>query len=121
MLYCAGFSRLIRRQQEGTDLAGRISCGTLGVSMRLTICGFWAALIMSAAFLVQPAAADHEESQVPGLGEVIYHEGNVEAFGDGINGLQIAQLAQRERNIHKVKLSHILDNDIRSYERYVQH
>ena len=51
--------------------------------MRSTICGLWAALIVSAALFVRPAAADHEESQVPGLGEVIYHEGDVEAFGKG--------------------------------------
>jgi hypothetical protein len=47
--------------------------------------GFWAAFIVSAALLARPAAADQEdkETQVPGLGEVIFHEAGVEVFGHG--------------------------------------
>lgn len=55
----------------------------LGVSMQLRFGGSLAAFVLGVALLAQPALADSEGAVVPGLGEVIYHEGDVEAFGDG--------------------------------------
>lgn len=42
----------------------------------------WAAA-WGLCLLAGPAWADTEGTQVKGLGEIIYHEGDVEAFGDG--------------------------------------
>ena len=39
--------------------------------------------MLSAALFSQPASADTEGIQVPGLGEIIYHEGDVGVFGHG--------------------------------------
>ena len=57
---------------------------------RARVCGLALGVVLGAALLGRPAWAEKPPSPVTGVGEIIYHEGEVEAFGDGPDVLNLS-------------------------------